>query len=89
MNFMSLVGLVQQIIFNKDKNSVIQLEVDNVYYQGKLNELDTQIINVEANSEVFKNELNLLRPGLVIAIKGRIKNYKNVIKLIAERIKPF
>ena len=89
MNFMSLVGLVQQIIFNKDKNSVIQLEVDNVYYQGKLNELDTQIINVEANSEVFKNELNLLRPGLVIAIKGRIENDKNVIKLIAERIKPF
>ena len=38
MNFMSIVGLVDQVIFNTNKNSIIQLQVDNAYYQGKLNE---------------------------------------------------
>lgn len=89
MNFMSIVGLVDQVIFNTNKNSIIQLQVDNVYYQGKLNEPETQLINIEVNSEIFKKELNLLKPGLIIAIKGRIENHQNVMKLIAERIKPF
>lgn len=89
MNFMSIVGLVDQVIFNTNKNSIIQLQVDNAYYQGKLNEPETQLINIEVNSEIFKKELNLLKPGLIIAIKGRIENHQNVMKLIAERIKPF
>ena len=89
MNCMSIVGLVDQVIFNTNKNSIIQLQVDNAYYQGKLNEPETQLINIEVNSEIFKKELNLLKPGLIIAIKGRIENHQNVMKLIAERIKPF
>ena len=89
MNFMPIVGLVEQDIYNTNKNSIIQLQVDNAYYQGKLNEPETQLINIEVNSEIFKKELNLLKPGLIIAIKGRIENHQNVMKLIAERIKPF
>ena len=65
MNFMSIVGLVDQVIFNTNKNSIIQLQVDNAYYQGKLNEPETQLINIEVNSEIFKKELNLLKPGLI------------------------
>ena len=68
MNFMSIVGLVDQVIFNTNKNSIIQLQVDNAYYQGKLNEPETQLINIEVNSEIFKKELNLLKPGLIIAM---------------------
>ena len=79
MNFMSIVGLVDQVIFNTNKNSIIQLQVDNAYYQGKLNEPETQLINIEVNSEIFKKELNLLKPGLIIAIKGRIENHQNVM----------
>ena len=91
MNFMSLVGIVHSIQIKtiNDYISIIYLKVDNVLCQNRLNQLDYQVVPIKANKKIFKDELNMLKPGLVVGIKGRIDCNNQKIDLIAERIKVF
>ena len=91
MNFMSLVGTVHSIQIKtiNDYISIIYLKVDNVLCQNRLNQLDYQVVPIKANKKIFKDELNMLKPGLVVGIKGRIDCNNQKIDLIAERIKVF
>ena len=91
MNFMSLVGIVDSIKIEtiNEYISIIYLKIDNVLCQNRLNQHEYQIVPVEVNKKIFKNEINLLKSGTIIGIKGRINYDNQKINLIAERIKIF
>ena len=91
MNFMTLVGIVESIQMKtiNDYISIVNLKIDNVLCQNRLNQLEYQVIPVKVNKKIFKNEIDLLKPGTIIGIKGRIDCDNKKIDLIAERIKIF
>ena len=89
MNFLTIIGTIKNLIINKDKDSIIELCVDDTAYQGNLNQNEYQYISVYANSEIFSRELKLLQKNLIIGIKGRIENRQGNLVVIAERVRPF
>ena len=91
MNFMTLLGIVESIQMKtiNDYISIVNLKIDNVLCQNRLNQLEYQVVPVKVNKKIFKNEIGLLKPGTIIGIKGRIDCDNQKIDLIAERIKIF
>ena len=74
MNFMTLLGIVESIQIKtiNDYISIVNLKIDNVFCQNRLNQLEYQVVPVKVNKKIFKNEISLLKPGTIIGIKGRI-----------------
>lgn len=56
---------------------------------GDLNEEHYELIPIELNNKIFKNELDILNKGHLVGFKGRIKNENKNIKVIAEKIQMF
>ena len=52
MNFMSLVGIVESIQMKtiNDYISIVNLKIDNVLCQNRLNQLEYQVVPVKVNS---------------------------------------
>lgn len=91
MNFMSIIGIMDEIEFNTNDEYTanVYLKVDNVYYKSRLDQLEYQIIPIRLNKQIFKKELKFLKPGTIVGIKGRIEYVDSQIQLIGERIKIF
>jgi len=91
MNFMSVIGIVDHIEINsKDKLlALIHLKVDNVLNKNKLGQSEYQLIPIKLNKQIFKREIDFLKSGAIVGVKGRIECLNSQLDLIAERIKIF
>jgi single-stranded DNA-binding protein len=48
-----------------------------------------ELIKCEINNEDFKQEIEKLKKGDIVGIKGRIQSYKNFQNILSERIQIF
>ena len=58
MSFMALVGIVESIQIKtiNDYISIVNLKIDNVLCQNRLNQLEYQVVPVKVNKKIFKKE---------------------------------
>jgi hypothetical protein len=81
MNFIAVIGTICEIN-NCNNNTVMQLKVENVN-----DECD--IVNVDINDELLKEQLKKIKLGTLIGINGRVNTAQNKLHLICERIQVF
>jgi hypothetical protein len=86
MNFIALIGFIKEIS-NLDDNAIIHLKVEkNCTFKSNNN---YEIIDINVDKIIFKKELEILKLGTLIGIKGRLDTFKNKLHLICERMQIF
>lgn len=89
MNLIAIIGIIDAIKKNDKKTTDVSLKVQKPFMNGDLTEDFYEYITIQIDSNIFKNELNIMNNGDLLGLKGRIKNIDNNLKIVAERLQLF
>lgn len=88
MNLIAMIGTVDKIQ-RKDKTSIVTLKVEKPFLDST-NENDFfDTIDINISSSLFAQDLNLINSGMILGLKGRLKNDNQMLKVVAEKIQIF
>jgi hypothetical protein len=87
MNFVAIIGIVQEIK-QEDKSSVeLKVKVEKPFY--KEDEQWYDVLSVKLDKELFEEDLKTLTEGMIVGVKGRINPLKASTNIICERLQSF
>ncbi|MDR0856895.1 MAG: hypothetical protein LBM76_00690 [Mycoplasmataceae bacterium] len=87
MNFLAIIGIADEQSKLQDK-TIISVKVEKPFVENS-DEDWYDLIEVEAENDLFKDELNKLEKGSIIGIKGRIKKIGEKLSCVCERMQIF
>ncbi|MDR2823010.1 MAG: hypothetical protein LBV37_00525 [Mycoplasmataceae bacterium] len=89
MNFIAIIGIVDQLIKMQESDStVVKIKVEKPFIENQDDEW-YDLVDVKLDKNIFKKELNLISTGSLVGIKGRIKMDNNYMHLVGERLQVF
>lgn len=88
MNLIAMIGTVDKVK-RDDKTSIVTLKVEKPFFDST-NENDFfDTIDVNVSSSLFSQDLNLINSGMLLGLKGRLRNDNESLKVVAEKIQIF
>ncbi|BAC43826.1 hypothetical protein D8X55_00420 [Malacoplasma penetrans] len=88
MNLIAMIGTVDKVR-RDDQTSIVTLKVEKPFFDST-NENDFfDTIDVNVNSALFSQDLSLINSGVLLGLKGRLRNDNQSLKVVAEKIQIF
>lgn len=86
MNFVAIIGIVENTKPSKNSNTEITVKVEKPFYRE--NENWFELVKATVANDVLEPFINKIEPGCIIGIKGRLEPAKNN-NIVGERIQLF
>lgn len=87
MNFIAIIGIVQELKKLNDNVSEIKVKVEKPFYQD--DEDWYEILTVLLNNETFEEQIKTITNGMIVGVKGRLSAISTGSKIVGERLQVF
>ncbi len=87
MNFIAIIGIVQELKRLNDSISEVKVKVEKPFYQD--DEDWYEILTVLLNNETFEEQIKTLANGMIVGVKGRLSSVSSGSKIVGERLQVF